>query len=203
MALRIPGLEGESLTVSTQEVWKEFRDRLKAFIRQWVPNEADAEDILQEVFCKIHGNLHQLEDAGKLQPWVYQIARNAMLDHFRQTKGKSESVELPLGLRGASGAANFNDEIVSCFKPMIEHLPGKYKEALFLTDLEGLTQKELSERLGLSLSGAKSRVQRARERLKEMLLDCCVFEFDRFGNVLTYQRKKEGVPGCLCEPPRE
>jgi RNA polymerase sigma-70 factor (ECF subfamily) len=191
------------LTVTTQEVWKEFRDRLKAFIRQRVPNEADAEDILQEVFFKIHNSLYQLENAQKLRPWVYQIARNAMLDHFRRTKEKSESAEIPQEFAGASASANFNDEIGSCFKPMIEHLPEKYKESLILTDLEGLTQKELSERLGLSLSGAKSRVQRAREKLKEMLLDCCAFEFDQFGNVLTYRQKKGDPQGCSCDPPQK
>ena len=75
---------------------------------------------------------------------------------------------------------------------MVESLPADYREALILTEYEGLTQRALAERLGLSFSGAKSRVQRAREKLKAMLLDCCHFEFDRFGKIIDYQ------PNCAC-----
>ena len=67
---------------------------------------------------------------------------------------------------------------------MIKQLPPKYSEALLLTDYEGLTQKELSEKLGISLSGAKSRVQRARKLLKEMYMKCCHIEFDRNGTIV-------------------
>ena len=69
---------------------------------------------------------------------------------------------------------------------MLEGLPPDHWEALYLTEYEGLTQKELAERLGIGLSGAKSRVQRARARLKAMLLDCCHFELDRRGRVTNY-----------------
>ncbi len=75
---------------------------------------------------------------------------------------------------------------------MVERLPDDYREALLFTEYEGLTQKELAERLGVSYSGAKSRVQRAREKLKTMLLACCHFEFDRLGKVIDYQ------PRCAC-----
>ena len=67
-----------------------------------------------------------------------------------------------------------------------------YSEALLLTDYEGLSQRELATRLGLSFSSAKSRVQRAREMLRQLLLDCCHFEFDRLGRVVDYQ------PRCDC-----
>src|SRR5260221_14706069 len=83
-------------------------------------------------------------------------------------------------------------ELIPCIQEMIDDLPVDYRQALLLTEYEGLTQRELAERLGLSLSGAKSRVQRAREKLKAMLLDCCHFEFDRLGKIIDYQ------PRCAC-----
>jgi RNA polymerase sigma-70 factor, ECF subfamily len=82
--------------------------------------------------------------------------------------------------------------LIPSVKAMVDSLPDTYREALILTEYEGLTQRELAERLGLSLSGAKSRVQRAREKLKAMLLDCCHFEFDRLGKIIDYQ------PNCTC-----
>jgi len=75
---------------------------------------------------------------------------------------------------------------------MVKSLPEQDRQALVLTEYQGLTQKEYGERLGLSFSGAKSRVQRAREKLKQMLLECCHFELDRRNHIIDYQ------PHCRC-----
>lgn len=96
----------------------------------------------------------------------------------------------------AAGIDNTVNEIASCIKAMINHLPEKCRQAIISTEFAGLTQKELGEKLGLSLSGAKSRVQRAREKLKAMLLECCHFEFDRLGNILDYRHKENTCPYC-------
>jgi RNA polymerase sigma-70 factor (ECF subfamily) len=80
---------------------------------------------------------------------------------------------------------------------MIYSLPEPYRDAVVLTELEGLTQRELANRLGISLSGAKSRVQRGRAQLKQMLDECCTFEFDRRGKVIDCTpRAKTGCDEC-------
>lgn len=89
-----------------------------------------------------------------------------------------------------------SEEIASCLKPMINKMPERYKQAVTLTEIKGLTQKDMAEKLGLSISGAKSRVQRGRDKLKEMLLECCHFEFDRLGNILDYQQKSKACAHC-------
>jgi hypothetical protein len=76
-------------------------------------------------------------------------------------------------------------ELLPCVAAMMDALPDAYREALRLTEYEGLSQKELSERLGISFSGAKSRVQRARAKLKQELLACCHFQFDQAGSSTT------------------
>jgi RNA polymerase sigma-70 factor (ECF subfamily) len=83
-------------------------------------------------------------------------------------------------------------ELAPSVAAMVNALPEPYREALYLTEYQGLSQRELAARLGISLSGAKSRVQRAREKLKQLLLDCCHFEFDRLGRIIDYQ------PRCTC-----
>ena len=83
-------------------------------------------------------------------------------------------------------------ELAPCILDMVESLPAHYRQALILTEYEGLSQKALSEQLGLSFSGAKSRVQRARQQIKQMLLDCCHFQFDSVGRIIDYQ------PKCAC-----
>lgn len=87
-------------------------------------------------------------------------------------------------------------EMADCFKTILNHLPEKYREAIVLTEFENLTQRDLAQRLGLSLSGAKSRVQRARAKLKEILLGCCQLEFDRLGNITDYKRKHPTCKYC-------
>jgi RNA polymerase sigma-70 factor (ECF subfamily) len=179
--------------MDTQQIWEEFSDHLHGFIRSRVHNDFDADDILQDVFRKIHDNVNQLEDNTRLQAWLFRIARNAIIDYYR-SKAKIRSVSIEdtksLVVVHHEDSDNLNQTVASWLKDMIANLPAKYREAIVLTEIEGLTQKELAERLGISLSGAKSRVQRGRALLKEMLLDCCHLEFDRLGNVIDYRRNE-------------
>lgn len=87
-------------------------------------------------------------------------------------------------------------EIISRLKPIIDHLPEKYKQAITMTEFGSLTRQEMAENLGLSLSGAKARVQRARAKLKGMLLTCCHFEFDRLGNIIEYGSQVKSCSQC-------
>lgn len=186
------------MNVSTNQVWEEFSIRLKQFILNRVHNEHDAEDILQDVFCKIHSNLNQLKDWDKLSAWVYQTTRNAVIDYYRRRKILLDIPEFNVSLDSGDIAENINNEILPCLNPMVNHLPEKYRQAIRLVYIDGLTQKAMAEKLGLSLSGAKSRVQRAREKLKDLLLGCCHFEFDKMGNIIEYYHKEPTC--CFCEP---
>jgi RNA polymerase sigma-70 factor, ECF subfamily len=184
-----------SSTPTVENIWAEFATRLGRFIRARVADPATAEDILQDVFVRIHQRLDHLRAPAKLQSWLYLIARNAIIDHYRKTR---ETSELPESLL-AKPPEDSSDacELKDAFRQMIDGLPDLYREAIVLTELEGLTQQELANRLGISLSGAKSRVQRARGQLKRMLLDCCHFEFDRRGGIIDCKpRTRNGCRDC-------
>jgi len=193
------------LTKNTNEIWEEFSDRLKRFILKHIRDKDAAKDILQDIFCKIHDNLHKLKDTDKLEAWIYQIARNVIIDYYRLQKSLGIHEEIPKDrIAEPVSSVNMAKEVaLLCVKPMIDHLPENYKEAIIFTEYEGLTQKEMAEMLGLSVSGAKSRVQRARQNLKDMLLGCCHFEFDRFKNILDYQPKKQVCCPHCCENKKE
>ncbi|NCB75029.1 MAG: RNA polymerase sigma factor SigZ [Clostridia bacterium] len=186
-------------STNVENLWVHFSKPLMSFIKKSVNNDQDAEDILQDVFCKIQNNINSLKADDKIHAWVYSITRNAITDFYRTHRFENYSSELFDDVpddRLDSGLENANGEIAQCLKAMINLLPDKYKEAILLTEFQNLTQKELSQRLGLSLPGAKSRVQRARGKLKEMLFDCCNLEFDRLGNVIEYQDKKNRCKCC-------
>lgn len=184
-------------TVSINQVWDDFTTQLRRFIAGRIQNEADADDILQEVFIKIHRSIDRLEDQSKLQAWVYQIARNAIIDYYRKSEQAVEAPgELPEVLTEGSSEEEVEAEVATWLQPMMEELPEKYREALHLTEIQGLTQKEMAERLNISLSGAKSRVQRAREKLKGVLLECCHVEVDRRGKVMDWESKEPDCRYC-------
>ncbi len=192
------------MMLTTERVWEEFGTKLKTFILRRVPEEESAEDILQDVFLKIHARIDTLRDEEKLQSWIYQIARNAIADYYRHHKATSalpEALDMP-----DEPVEDANERVVAELTPYIKlivhSLPADYREALILTEYKGLTQKELGQKLGLSLPVAKSRVQRARDKLKTILLNCCHFQFDRLGRVIDYQprceccRESECYAGC-------
>lgn len=183
------------MTIDTNGIWEEFKDRLKKYVFCHVRNEDDAKDILQEVFCKIHKNISTLNDANKLGRWIYRITRNTIIDYYRLQKSKAIYEEVPkFRLNVPVLKIDIPKEVASlCVKPMIDSLPEKYRQAILLTEYEGLTQKEMAEKLGLSISGAKSRVQRARKKLKEMLHACCKFELDRYHCVIDYQYRSDST----------
>ena len=185
-------LMGESMNYSVETVWNTFNEPLERFIRKRVSDEDIAADLLQDVYVKIHTNIATLRDTDRLQSWLYQIARNTVYDYYRTRKSH---VEIPdeLTMPEIDNATDdISARLAQGLRSMIEYLPDEYQEALRLTELEGITQQELAARTGLSLSGAKSRVQRGRKMLREMLLACCHFEFDRHGKVIDYS------PECQC-----
>jgi RNA polymerase sigma-70 factor (ECF subfamily) len=198
------------VTPSTAEVWEAFHRQLFAFIRRRVDDPQDAEDILQDVFLRVHSRLDGLRDRDRLAPWLYQVARHAVIDHYRLRR---PDLPLPDGFPADpswSGSADQADawaepdpagEIASGLRDMIATLPGNYREVLLLSEIQGLKHKDIAARLGLSLSGVKSRVQRGRELLRQDLWSCCHFEFDRRGHLINYQPRPDCCRQCCEQPP--
>ncbi|RXT03952.1 RNA polymerase sigma factor SigZ [Ammoniphilus sp. CFH 90114] len=192
--------------VNLVTVWQDFRNILKQFIKSRVSNEQDTDDILQEVFIKIHHHLPNLKEEDKLRSWVFQITRNTIIDFYR-SRGKNQfellvvEIEDKLIDKNSLPADGNKNEIVSSWlKDLTEQLPENDREALLHTEYGNLTQRELAAKLGISLSGAKSRVQRGREKLKHILLECCHLEFDNQGNILDYEVNKAN---CSCKEIRD
>jgi RNA polymerase sigma-70 factor, ECF subfamily len=186
------------MIVASEQLWETFSGPLHQFIRRRVPDPDSADDILQDVFLKIHTHIDTLRSRDRLTSWIYQITRNAIVDYHR---AQHPTAELADTIAAPDDLVTVDDDAVRelslCVAAMVEQLPEAYREALRLTEYEGLSQKALSERLGISFSGAKSRVQRARARIKEQLLNCCHFQFDYAGRVVEYQ------PRCACSASEE
>jgi RNA polymerase sigma-70 factor, ECF subfamily len=170
---------------TTDAIWQRLGAELGEFIRRRVDDEHTADDLLQETFVRIQRGLNTLKDADRVAGWVYQIARNVIAEHFRRQPGMLESLAEEVAAE-ADGQHDLACRAGSWLRTMVDELPETYRDAVRMAELEGLSQQEVADRLGISLSAAKQRVQRGREQLRQMLDRCCTFERDRRGNVFDY-----------------
>lgn len=173
----------EEMTV--ERIYLDFDAKLRNFILGKVSDPDLTKDILQDVYLKIHSHIESVQDSEKLESWIYQIARNTIVDYFRRARPGDELPESLPALPEEEPDAIA--DLAASVHDMLNCLPEKYRQALTLTEIQGLTQVEIADQLGLTVSGAKSRVQRARAKLKDAFLDCCHFEFDRFNRVIQYE----------------
>lgn len=171
-----------------QDIWTDLHQELKKYIFSKIKDIDKSEDILQDVFLKIHLNIHKLSDYSKLTSWVYQITRNAVADHLRKANSEVHIDELDF-------AEQENEEplyhsLSNCINQKISKLPAKYKQAILLTYFDSYSQIKLAEELKISYSGAKTRVQRGKEKLNNLIVDCKNVVTDYNGKLIEYQSEK-------------
>lgn len=175
----------------TEKIWNEFNGQLLGFIKSKVNNDVLAEDLLQEVFIKIHRGISFLKDNSKITNWVYQITRNAIIDYYRTRKNP------PSELTGNQHLPEIPDEVkpdfTNCILPFLRQLPKNDQDILLKTSFGSMSQKEYAATYGISYTAAKSRIQRARKKLKEAFVECCDIQVDKYGNIIS---KKE--TDCSC-----
>lgn len=175
--------------MNTLNVWNDINDRLTNFVLGKTKDKDLTKDIVQDVFVKVFSKANTLRDPNKIVSWIYQIARNEVINHFRNAKIKTLDQEVEAI---ESIHKNLTSEVSECLHPLIDTLPEKYKKALILADIEKVPQKEIAERLNISYSGAKSQVQRGRAMLKSIMEECCTITTDVYGDILDYEIKECG-----------
>ena len=185
---------------ASEAAFREFHGRLRAFVVRRVGDPAAAEDIVQQVFLRLHRSLDTVRATDGLGGWLYRTARNAIADHHRAPARRRE---LPTGdgldLDELPGPEADDDDgaaacAASCLRPLVERLPEPYRRAIELVELEGRTQRAAAEQEGISLPGMKARVQRGRRRLKALLLARCRLAVDARGGVVGCEAN--GTGGC-------
>lgn len=181
--------------VPPSQLWQGYRAELVRFVNRRVNDPTAADDIVHDVLVKALSQLATLDDRAKLRAWLFRITRNAIVDHYRARRPTEQlpdepRAELPAETKQAE------QELARCLEPLLGALPSPYRQALTLAEVDGLAQREIAKREGLSLSGAKSRVQRARKMLRDALLACCQVEVDRRGGVVDYRPHDAGCGTC-------
>lgn len=174
-------------------IHSDFNSALYGFIAARVNNADDAKDIRQEVFIKIATKLDSLSDSEKLRSWIFSVARNTIIDYYRKS-GKEKLIGLEESFVEEPGASEEQDTtkgLDRCLLSFIEKLPAEYREIILDSEIRGIKQKDLVEKYNLAYPTVRSRVQRGRARLKELLLDCCKIEADSRGNIIAAVAKNK------------
>ncbi len=185
-------------TVDQRQVdWSETLARLRAFVASRVDDPEEAADIAQDVIVRSIAS-GALDRVDNLQAWLYRSARNAIIDHYR-TKRPNEPIldqdRWPDPDISANEPNEATRELARCLTPLLGELPSNARDALTRVDVDGQTHQQAADQLGISVSGMKARVQRARRQLKDLLSSCCRVELDRAGAVVAYE-PRDGACGC-------
>lgn len=199
--------------------WADLHYRLRAFVARRVADPHTADDLAQDILLRIHKHMGELRDEDRLDAWAYQVARRAIVDHYRSRASRRETPQSDVLERAdrpgddepgdalEPESAQVRAEIAACLSPLVSRLPEPYRHAIELTDLGGLTQAAAAEQLQLSVPGMKARVQRGRQQLRDMLLDCCLLATDSRGSPTECESRGDGARGrgaaaCAASPTR-
>jgi RNA polymerase sigma-70 factor, ECF subfamily len=171
-------------------IWVEMHGKLLAFIMKSIPDKAIAEDILQDVFVRIHEKINTLADDTKMKAWIYQITRNLITDYFRAQKKEKPVLADDTNRAENSEKTELMEEAEQDIINFMDAMPAEHCDPLCATEIDGMSIKDYAEKRGISYTAAKSRVQRSRRMLKEIMLNCCEYQFDKYGTVISITPKR-------------
>ncbi len=187
------------ITPDMRRAYGALEARLRPFVARRVSDASSVEDVMQDVFLRMHRSLADLREDERFGPWAYQVARSAIAEHrrarARHPLAHGEPPEPAVDPSEGRDDRAVEQQLAAYIAAFVAMLPTAYREALTLTELEGLTQKDAAEMIGVSLSGMKSRVIRGRERLRKLLDECCEIGLDARGRVIDCQPRNED---CCC-----
>jgi RNA polymerase sigma-70 factor, ECF subfamily len=203
------GVRMISMASDTEQLWQQMHTGIRAFVGRRIRHAADVDDVVQRVFLRVHEGLASLRDEDRVHAWVYRTATHAIADYYRGPVNRREVASGSLDDFADASPAGAGDEetdepstlkeFAVCVQPLMRSLSAADREALTVIDVEEVTQIEAARRLGLSVSGMKSRIQRARRRLRTVVEECCRVHLDRRGGIIGYEQRS-ARSACECGP---
>lgn len=170
--------------------WIEHAAELRGWAARRLDSPAAAEDFLQDLFLKALRQGERFCAVENTRAWLFEVARNALADRLRV---KRETVELPDDLATPHQDIDMVDQLTGCLPHVLSELAEDDRDAINLCDLQGMAQADFAKLKGLSLSGAKSRLQRARERLRAQMTLACQVTLDHSGGVEDFVPRSPAV----------
>lgn len=184
----------------TADLWHCFAPELRRYLLRKVRDATLADDLLQDVFMRVHLHLARLRAPDRVAPWLYRIARNLVIDHGRRRVPAIDSPDL-LATWPEEQVMSPGATLGAWMMEQVADFPALYRDAILQVDVEGERTADVARALGISTPGVKSRVQRARQRLAKATDRCCAVELDRHGQVVDIRRRRSLAARCCEQSP--
>ncbi len=181
------------LLMETSQIWRSYYSDIRNFIMSKVKDDQIVDDLIQETFAKVHLNRGKLRDDTKIKSWLFAIARNTIYDFFKENKYCNTPIVEKISEETETENTHTEKD---CLPGLINNLPKKYGEALFLSDIVGMKQKQIAQQLDLPLSTVKSQVQRARKLIIHGYMKCCNYTLNEKGKLVGVRKEKEDCKIC-------
>lgn len=181
-----------------EEVWSIYEAKLKRFIIQHVSDSYEAEDILQDVGVRLQQHQSMINSIENVEGWLYHVTKNLIVDYYRKKNRYSLTDDMEaLTAAETAESDNYNQETAVCLLVLVNNLSPTDRDAIMSSDYYGEKQRMLGQKWGLSYSGSKNRVQRARKKLRSKLLSCCEVKSDKAGNIIEFFHKGNDEFNCI------
>lgn len=165
--------------------YNEVSFKIRNYIGKLTSDKDVIDDVSQEVFLKVHNSISTLNDSEKLDAWLRRIVYTTLMDIYRK-KQKEQTGKLLLIEEEAEPENEGNVALIECIVSLLQLLPDEQRELLEAVEVKGISQAEYARQNNLPLSTVKSKVQRSRQKLKELVKSNCMLTNDKYGNVVDY-----------------
>ena len=185
----------------TKIIWNTYSKDIKRFILSKTNDKTITDDLLQETFIKVHTKISNVQDVTKIKSWLFSVANNTVMDYFRTTKKDKISLDNNTAKKDIADNDDLNADFYEhseqdCLYGIIKSLDKKYRDPLFMSDIQGYKQQEIAEVLHLPLPTVKSQIQRARKMIAQGFMDCCGYELNDKGKLVGEIKAKEDCKVC-------
>ena len=165
--------------------WTAHEAELRHWVRHRLRNSSEADDLMQDLFLKALRHGERFCSVQNARAWLFEVARNTLADRLRVAR---ETIELPDDLPAPAEDIDTVDSLTACLPRVLSELSAEDRDAITRCDLQGMSQADFATATanGLGLSAAKSRLQRARQRLKARMTQACQVQIDVAGHVADF-----------------
>lgn len=185
------------MPLDVDQIFAEWNGALRGYVARRLRDPHAVADVVQESWIRIHRGLPTLRDEARMAPWIFRIARSALVDHVRKrrTSAGGDAV-LDETVVEDDMAPDTEAELARCLPAFLRGLSAEDQSVLQAVDAGGQSQADFAREHGLSAPTVRSRTQRARQRLRRRIEQCCHVVLDRRGNPHEIRRKDGPSTDC-------